>query len=48
MPAVKTIKIIGRRSINAVWRIGMAARFFFLKLMYSGSCFRPYHLIIKE
>ena len=48
MPAVKTIKIIGRRSINAVWRIGMAARFFFLTLMYSGSGFRRFHLIIKE
>jgi phospholipid/cholesterol/gamma-HCH transport system permease protein len=48
MPAAKTIKVIGRRTINAVWRIGMASRFFFLTLMYSGSSFRRFHLIIKE
>ncbi len=48
MPAVKTIKIIGHRAINAVWRIGMASRFFFLILMYSGNSFRRFHLIIKE
>ena len=48
MPAVKTIKIIGHRAINAVWRIGMASRFFFLVLMYSGNSFRRFHLIIKE
>src|SRR5450759_5224537 len=44
----KTIKVIGHRAINAVWRIGMASRFFFLTLMYSGSSFRRFHLIIKE
>jgi len=48
MPAIKTIRLIGHRSINAVWRIGMATRFFFLTLMYSGSSFRRFHLIIKE
>ena len=44
----KTIKVIGHRAINAVWRTGMASRFFFLTLMYSGSSFRRFHLIIKE
>src|SRR5450631_2808361 len=44
----KTIKVIGHRAINSVWLIGMAARFFFLTLMYSGSSFRRFHLIIKE
>ncbi len=48
MPGIKTIKIIGHRAINAVWRIGMASRFFFLTLLYSGSSFRRFHLIIKE
>ncbi|MDO8606073.1 MAG: lipid asymmetry maintenance ABC transporter permease subunit MlaE [Phaeospirillum sp.] len=48
MPAAKTIRAIGHRTINAVWRIGMATRFFFLTLMYSGSSFRRFHLIIKE
>lgn len=48
MPAAKAIRTIGHRTINAVWRIGMATRFFFLTLMYSGSSFRRFHLIIKE
>jgi len=48
MPAIKTIKGIGHRAINAVWRIGMATRFFLLTLRYSGTGFRRFHLIIKE
>ena len=48
MSAAETIKTIGHRAINAVWRIGVATRFFFLTLMYSGSSFRRFHLIIKE
>ncbi len=48
MPAINTLKIIGHRAINAVWRIGMATRFFFLILLYSGSSFRRFHLIVKE
>ena len=48
MSAASTIKTIGHRAINAVWRIGMAARFFFYTLLYSGSSFRRFHLVIKE
>ena len=48
MPAAKAIRGIGHGTINAVWRIGMATRFFFLTLMYSGSSFRRFRLIIKE
>jgi phospholipid/cholesterol/gamma-HCH transport system permease protein len=48
MAAANTIRVIGRRTINAVWRIGMATRFFFLTLMYSGNSFRRFHLIVKE
>jgi len=48
MPVAKTIRAIGHRTINAVWRIGMATRFFFLTLVYSGSSFRRFHLVIKE
>ena len=48
MPASKTFKLIGHRTINAVWRIGMATRFFILTLLYSGTSFRRFHLIIKE
>ncbi len=48
MPVAKSVQTIGRSSINAVWRIGMATRFFFLTLLYSGSSFRRFHLIVKE
>lgn len=48
MAATKTIRLIGHRTINAVWRIGLATRFFFLTLVYSGSSFRRFHLIVKE
>jgi len=48
MSAANTIRIIGHRAINAVWRIGMASRFFVYTLLYSGSSFRRFHLTIKE
>jgi len=48
MPAVKAFKGIGHRTVNAVWRIGVATRFFMLTLTHSGSGFRRFHLIIKE
>ena len=48
MPLANGFRVIGRRVINAVWRIGMATRFFLLILRYSGNGFRRFHLIIKE
>lgn len=48
MPAVRAIKGIGHRTINAVWHIGVATRFFMLTLTHSGSGFRRFHLVIKE
>jgi phospholipid/cholesterol/gamma-HCH transport system permease protein len=39
---------MGHHAIDAVWRMGMATRFFFLTVMYSGTSFRRFHLIIKE
>ncbi|HXU94769.1 MAG TPA: lipid asymmetry maintenance ABC transporter permease subunit MlaE [Gallionella sp.] len=48
MPAAKAFRGIGHRAINAVWRIGVATRFFLLTLMYSGNSLRRFHLIIKE
>jgi phospholipid/cholesterol/gamma-HCH transport system permease protein len=48
MSAANTIRIIGSRTINAIWRIGLATRFFLLTLLYSGTSFRRFHLVIKE
>ncbi|HEY0664980.1 MAG TPA: lipid asymmetry maintenance ABC transporter permease subunit MlaE [Gallionella sp.] len=42
------IRAVGRRVIDAVWRLGRATRFFVLALMYSGGSFRRFHLITKE
>jgi phospholipid/cholesterol/gamma-HCH transport system permease protein len=48
MSFTETVKVVGHRTINAVWRIGMATRFFALTLMYSGNSFRRFQLIVKE
>ncbi len=48
MAVVKTTRAIGHRIVNAIWRMGVAARFFFLTILYSGNSFRRFHLIIKE
>lgn len=41
-------RLIGNRVINAMWRIGFAARFFIAVLMYSGTSFRRFSLTIRE
>lgn len=48
MAVLKNIRDIGHTAVNAVWRIGYAARFFALTLLHSGSGFRRFHLIKKE
>lgn len=48
MPVKRTIQAIGHRAIDTIWRIGMASRFFFLTLIYSGNGFRRFRLITKE
>jgi phospholipid/cholesterol/gamma-HCH transport system permease protein len=48
MSAVGTIKTIGHRVIDSIWRLGKAVRFFFLTLVYSGNSFRRFRLIVKE
>ncbi|HCJ51622.1 MAG: ABC transporter permease [Gallionellales bacterium CG_4_10_14_3_um_filter_54_96] len=48
MAATKTIRAIGHRIVDAVWRIGSATRFFILALLYSGMGFKRFRLIIKE
>ncbi|MDD4963413.1 MAG: lipid asymmetry maintenance ABC transporter permease subunit MlaE [Gallionella sp.] len=48
MPVARTLRGIGRRTIDAVWRIGLATRFFAQILLYSGNSFRRFHLIVRE
>lgn len=48
MPVARTLRSIGHRTVDAVWRIGLATRFFVAILMYSGSSLRRFRLVIKE
>jgi len=48
MPVVKSVRNIGHRVVEAIWRIGYAARFFGLILLNSGSSFRRFSLTVKE
>jgi phospholipid/cholesterol/gamma-HCH transport system permease protein len=48
MPLVKSVKNVGHRTVDAVWRIGYASRFFALILLNSGPSFRRFHLTVRE
>lgn len=48
MPIKRSLQAIGSRTINAVWRMGYASRFFVLTLIYSGLSFRRFRLTVKE
>ncbi|MBT9567903.1 MAG: lipid asymmetry maintenance ABC transporter permease subunit MlaE [Thiobacillus sp.] len=44
----QAIEALGNRTIEGVWRIGFAARFFVAILMHSGTAFRRFGLTIRE
>jgi len=44
----QSIEDLGNRTIQGVWRIGFAARFFLLVLLHSGTAFRRFGLTIRE
>ena len=48
MAIVSSLRGIGTRVVNGVWRIGYATRFFLMTLLYSGASFRRFHLTVKE
>ena len=48
MPIARSLRVIGNRTVNAVWRLGYASRFFAMILIYSGPSFRRFHLTVKE
>jgi phospholipid/cholesterol/gamma-HCH transport system permease protein len=48
MPVLRSIRAIGHRTVDAIWRMGYAARFFALTLLYSGTSFRRFGLTIRE
>lgn len=48
MAIVGTLRHIGRRVVNGVWRLGYATRFFVMTLFYSGMSFRRFRLTARE
>lgn len=48
MPVKTSLRVVGRRTVNIVWRMGFAARFFFAVLLSSGVSFRRFQLTVKE
>ncbi|MDO9598109.1 MAG: lipid asymmetry maintenance ABC transporter permease subunit MlaE [Azoarcus sp.] len=42
------LRRIGAMTVDGVWRVGFAARFFLMVLVYSGQSFRRLHLTIRE
>ncbi len=48
MSIASSLRGIGSRVINAVWRIGYASRFFMMTLFYSGLSFRRFRLTVRE
>ncbi|MEO8007085.1 MAG: hypothetical protein ABI728_00995, partial [Betaproteobacteria bacterium] len=42
------LRLVGHRTINAVWRLGSASRFMGLVMLRSGLSFRRFHLTIDE
>ena len=43
-----SLRGIGARVIDGIWRMGVATRFFLRTLLQSGQSFRRFHLIIRE
>ncbi len=46
--ATTLLRRIGARVVEGVWRVGFAARFFMLVLLYSGQSLTRIHLTIRE
>lgn len=48
MPIVSSVRKVGHRAVDMVWRIGYSTRFFALILLHSGPSFRRFQLIVRE
>jgi len=46
--SLAAVRRLGRRSVEGVWRMGVATRFFGLTLMHSGICMRRPQLVFNE
>jgi phospholipid/cholesterol/gamma-HCH transport system permease protein len=48
MAIVSSLRGIGKRTVNGVWRLGYGTRFFLMTLFYSGMSFRRFRLTVRE
>src|SRR5512135_812149 len=48
MRIIGSVRKLGNHTVNLVWRIGMATRFFLLTLRFSGTSFARFRLTIRE
>ena len=48
MPLMKSVRGVGHRVVDSIWRLGVAARFLSMTLLQSGMSFRRFQLIVKE
>lgn len=48
MRVLSGVRNLGHHTINTVWRIGVATRFFLLTLRFSGASFSRFRLTIRE
>ncbi|MFH2133786.1 MAG: lipid asymmetry maintenance ABC transporter permease subunit MlaE [Pseudomonadota bacterium] len=48
MPVMKSVRGVGHRVVDSIWRLGVAARFLSMTLLQSGMSFRRFQLIVKE
>ncbi|GAB4122207.1 MAG: lipid asymmetry maintenance ABC transporter permease subunit MlaE [Sideroxydans sp.] len=48
MLLINSVRAVGHRVVNSVWRLGVAARFLALTLLHSGLGWRRFSLIVKE
>src|SRR5689334_25359374 len=46
--AIFSVRGIGHRVIDAIWRLGYATRFFAITLASSGTAFRRFRLTVRE
>ncbi|MCC7092366.1 MAG: ABC transporter permease, partial [Nitrosomonas sp.] len=45
---IYSVRSIGHRTIDSIWRLGYASRFFVLVLLKSGTSLRRFNLVIRE
>jgi len=44
----QTLRGIGKRMTERIWRLGAGTRLFFLTIFYSGESFKRFHLTLRE